>query len=74
MQAGRPTGWTMRLRNWAAAGRYCVLTDLTCYGKIIGGGNPTAAAAATLRELSKPGMFERLQRSGEAIRSGISAF
>ena len=65
----------MRLKDWAAAGRYCVLTDLTCYGKIIGGGYPTAAAtAATLRELAKPGMFERLQRSGEAIRSGIPAF
>ena len=64
----------MQLRNWAAAGRYYVLTDLTCYGKIIGGGYPTAAAAATtLRELAKPGMFERLQRSGEAIRSGIAA-
>lgn len=36
--------------------------------------NPMAAAAgaATLRELAKPGMYDRLNRVGESIRSGIS--
>ena len=35
--------------------------------------NPMAAAAgaATLRELAKPGMFDRLNQAGESIRSGI---
>lgn len=97
-----------RLAWGGAQEAFGVVPDLACYGKIIGGGYPTAAVcgredvldlsvfanranpdyvlfsgtfyanpmaaaagAATLRELAKPGMFERLNRVGESIRSGL---
>ena len=97
-----------RLAWGGAQEAFGVVPDLACYGKIIGGGYPTAAlcgredvlnlsvfanranpdyvlfsgtfyanpmaaaaGAATLRELAKPGMFDRLNRTGESIRSGL---
>ena len=97
-----------RLAWGGAQEAFGVVPDLACYGKIIGGGYPTAAVcgredvldlsvfanranpdyvlfsgtfyanpmaaaagAATLRELAKPGMFERLNEVGESIRSGL---
>ena len=97
-----------RLAWGGAQEAFGVVPDLACYGKIIGGGYPTAAVcgredvlnlsvfanranpdyvlfsgtfyanpmaaaagAATLRELAKPGMFDRLNQVGEAIRSGL---
>ena len=97
-----------RLAWGGAQEAFGVVPDLACYGKIIGGGYPTAAVcgredvlnlsvfanranpdyvlfsgtfyanpmaaaagAATLRELEKPGMFDRLNQVGESIRSGI---
>ena len=97
-----------RLAWGGAQEAFGVVPDLACYGKIIGGGYPTAAVcgredvldlsvfanranpdyvlfsgtfyanpmaaaagAATLQELAKPGMFERLNRVGESIRSGL---
>ena len=97
-----------RLAWGGAQEAFGVVPDLACYGKIIGGGYPTAAVcgredvlnlsvfanranpdyvlfsgtfyanpmaaaagAATLRELAKPGMFDRLNQVGESIRSGL---
>lgn len=97
-----------RLAWGGAQEAFGVVPDLACYGKIIGGGYPTAAVcgredvlnlsvfanranpdyvlfsgtfyanpmaaaagAATLRELAKPGMFDRLDQVGESIRSGL---
>jgi glutamate-1-semialdehyde 2,1-aminomutase len=97
-----------RLAWGGAQEAFGVIPDLACYGKIIGGGYPTAAVcgredvlnlsvfanranpdyvlfsgtfyanpmaaaagAATLRELAKPGMFDRLNHVGESIRSGL---
>ena len=97
-----------RLAWGGAQEAFGVIPDLACYGKIIGGGYPSAAVcgredvlglsvfanranpdyvlfsgtfyanpmaaaagAATLRELAKPGMFDRLNRVGESIRSAI---
>ncbi|MDE0158024.1 MAG: aminotransferase class III-fold pyridoxal phosphate-dependent enzyme [Gammaproteobacteria bacterium] len=97
-----------RLAWGGAQEAFSVVPDLACYGKIIGGGYPTAAVcgredvlnlsvfanranpdyvlfsgtfyanpmaaaagAATLRELAKPGMFDRLNQVGTSIRSGL---
>ena len=97
-----------RLAWGGAQEAFGVIPDLACYGKIIGGGfptaavcgradvldlsvfarraepdyvlfsgtfyaNPMAAAAgvATLRELARPGVFERLKQAGAALRSGL---
>ena len=97
-----------RLAWGGAQEAFGVVPDLACYGKIIGGGYPTAAlcgredvlnlsvfanrakpdyvlfsgtfyanpmaaaaGAATLRELAKPGMFDRLNQVGASIRSGL---
>lgn len=97
-----------RLAWGGAQEAFGVVPDLACYGKIIGGGHPTAAVcgradvldlsvfanrakpdyvlfsgtfyanpmaaaagAATLRELAKPGVFDRLNQAGRSIRSGI---
>src|SRR4029077_14148555 len=87
-----------------AQAMYAVRPDLTCLGKIIGGGLPigayggradlmeqvapagsvyqagtlsgnpvaVAAALAMLGELSKVGVYERLERSGARLADGIS--
>src|SRR3989440_3386347 len=92
-----------RVAYGGAQALYGVRPDLTCLGKIIGGGlpvgayggarqlmgqvaplgpvyqagtlsgNPVAVAAglATLRELSRPGAYERLESLGAALEAGI---
>ncbi|HXV37238.1 MAG TPA: glutamate-1-semialdehyde 2,1-aminomutase [Myxococcota bacterium] len=92
-----------RLGWGGAQARYRVKPDLTCLGKIIGGGlpaaayggrrdlmdqvapegsvyqagtlsgNPLAMAAglATLRELAKPGRYERLEAISEQLAQGL---
>jgi len=97
------TGFRVALGG--AQARYGVRPDLTCLGKIVGGGlpaaafggradlmdqiapegpifhagtlsgNPLAMAAglATLRELRKPGTYDRLEAGAEALASGFQA-
>ena len=92
-----------RVAYGGAQAKYGVNADLTCLGKIIGGGlpvgafggrrdimervapagdvyqagtlsgNPLAVAAglAQLGELSLPGVYERLERNGAALQSGL---
>lgn len=93
-----------RLTYGGAQNLFGISPDLTCLGKIIGGGlpvgayggkreimekvapvgpvyqagtlsgNPLAMAAgiATLRELSRPGVYEELERKGAALAAGIA--
>ncbi|HEV8436778.1 MAG TPA: glutamate-1-semialdehyde 2,1-aminomutase [Methylomirabilota bacterium] len=93
-----------RVAFGGAQARYGVSADLTCLGKIIGGGlpvgayggsrdlmsrmapqgpvyqagtlsgNPLAVASglATLRALEDPGVYERLERLGAALQTGIT--
>ncbi|MEW5933283.1 MAG: glutamate-1-semialdehyde 2,1-aminomutase [Bacillota bacterium] len=92
-----------RVAYGGAQALYGVVPDLTCFGKIIGGGlpvgayggrrdimemvapagpvyqagtlsgNPLAMTAglATLRVLSRPATYERLERSGAALEAGL---
>ncbi|ROQ91168.1 glutamate-1-semialdehyde 2,1-aminomutase [Desulfosoma caldarium] len=92
-----------RLAPGGAQERFAVRPDLTCLGKIIGGGlpvgayggrrdimekvaplgdvyqagtlsgNPLAMAAgfAMLQELSEPGIYESLEKKGEALEAGL---
>jgi glutamate-1-semialdehyde 2,1-aminomutase len=92
-----------RLALGGAQQRYAINPDLTCFGKIIGGGlpvgafggrveimdllaplgpvyqagtlsgNPLAMAAglAALRELQKPGVYDRLESLGAALETGM---
>jgi glutamate-1-semialdehyde 2,1-aminomutase len=92
-----------RVAHGGAQARYGVTPDLTCLGKVIGGGlpaaayggrreimelvapagpvyqagtlsgNPLAMAAGvvTLREIGKPGAFERLERIATRLRDGF---
>lgn len=94
-----------RLAPAGAQQRYAINPDLTCFGKIIGGGlpvgafggrveimdllaplgpvyqagtlsgNPLAMAAGitALRELQKPGAYERLEKSGAALEEGMKS-
>ena len=93
-----------RVAHGGAQALYGVVPDLTCLGKVIGGGlpvaayggreeimrlvapagsvyqagtlsgNPLAMAAgiATLRELAKPGTYERLAASGGALARSVA--
>ena len=95
------TGFRLGLGGWQMLSG--VTPDLTCLGKIIGGGLPigayggrrdlmemvapsglvyqagtlsgnplsVAAGLATLRELSRPGTYERLECLGAALEAGI---
>ncbi len=95
------TGFRVGLSG--AQGKFGITPDLTCLGKIIGGGlpvgayggkkeimeliapegpvyqagtlsgNPIAVSAglATLKELMKPGTYERLEAMGEMLEEGI---
>lgn len=92
-----------RLAWGGAQQRFAINPDLTCFGKIIGGGlpvgafggrneimemlaplgpvyqagtlsgNPLAMAAglAALRELNKPGAYEKLEQAGVALEQGM---
>lgn len=92
-----------RLSYGGAQGHYGIQPDLTCLGKVIGGGlpvgayggrreimqrvapsgpvyqagtlsgNPLAVAAglAMLRALKRPGVYEELQRKGQALAQGL---
>jgi glutamate-1-semialdehyde 2,1-aminomutase len=92
-----------RLAWGGAQQRFAINPDLTCFGKIIGGGlpvgafggrveimdmlapagpvyqagtlsgNPLAMAAGitALRELRKPGAYERLEQTGQALEIGM---
>jgi glutamate-1-semialdehyde 2,1-aminomutase len=92
-----------RVAHGGAQARYSVTPDLTCLGKVIGGGlpaaayggrraimeliapagpvyqagtlsgNPLAMAAGvvTLREIGKPGAFERLEHVATRLRDGF---
>ena len=92
-----------RLAAGGAQQRYAINPDLSCFGKIIGGGlpvgafggrveimdmlaplgpvyqagtlsgNPLAMAAgiAALRELSKPGAYEKLENTGAELEQGM---
>jgi glutamate-1-semialdehyde 2,1-aminomutase len=92
-----------RLAWGGAQQRYAINPDLSCFGKIIGGGlpvgafggrneimemlaplgpvyqagtlsgNPLAMAAgiAALRELNKPGTYEKLESAGAALEEGM---
>ncbi|MFL5802069.1 MAG: glutamate-1-semialdehyde 2,1-aminomutase [Roseiflexaceae bacterium] len=94
-----------RVAYGGAQARYGVTPDLTCLGKVIGGGlpaaayggrrdimeqiapagpvyqagtlsgNPLAMAAGivTLREIGKPGVFEKLERATEQLCDGFLA-
>jgi glutamate-1-semialdehyde 2,1-aminomutase len=94
-----------RLAWGGAQQRYAINPDLSCFGKIIGGGlpvgafggrneimemlaplgpvyqagtlsgNPLAMAAgiAALRELTKPGTYEKLESAGAALEEGMRA-
>ena len=90
--------------GWSGAqGRLGVTPDLTCLGKVIGGGLPVgayggpralmeqvapagpvyqagtlsgnpitvAAGLAVLRELARPGVYERLEASGQRLAEGL---
>ncbi len=93
-----------RVAYGGAQARYGIQPDLTCLGKIVGGGlpvgtygggreimevvaplgpvyqagtlsgNPLAMAAgcATLRELQKPGVYERLEELGARLGDGVA--
>ena len=68
--------------GWGGAqALYGVRPDLTCLGKIIGGGlpvgasgNPLAVAAglATLRALERPGVYERLEALGARVERDVA--
>jgi glutamate-1-semialdehyde 2,1-aminomutase len=94
-----------RIARGGAQERFGVRADITCLGKIIGGGLPvgafggpravmsqlapegpcyqagtlsgnplaTAAGLATLRELARPGVYERLEQSGAALEEALRA-
>lgn len=94
-----------RIAFGGAQERFSVRADLTCLGKIIGGGLPvgafggrreimrelapegpcyqagtlsgnplaTTAGLATLGELSRPGVYDRLEESGAALQDAILA-
>jgi glutamate-1-semialdehyde 2,1-aminomutase len=93
-----------RVAYGGAQQRYGVTPDLTCLGKVIGGGFPAAAfggrrdlmqqmapegpvyqagtlsgnplamaaGAATLRELERPGVYERLEGTARRLAEGLS--
>ena len=93
-----------RIAYGGAQERFGVRADITCLGKIIGGGLPvgafgarrevmrelapegpcyqagtlsgnplaTSSGLATLRELSRPGVYERLEESGAALEAAIT--
>jgi glutamate-1-semialdehyde 2,1-aminomutase len=93
-----------RVAYGGAQERFGVPADITCLGKIIGGGLPvgafgarrevmrelspegpcyqagtlsgnplaTSSGLATLRELSRPGVYERLEESGAALEAAIT--
>jgi len=93
-----------RIAYGGAQERFGVRADITCLGKIIGGGLPvgafgarrevmrelapegpcyqagtlsgnplaTSSGLATLRELSRPGVYERLEESGAALEAVIT--
>jgi glutamate-1-semialdehyde 2,1-aminomutase len=92
-----------RVAHGGAQARYGITPDLTCLGKVIGGGLPAAAyggrraimeliapagpvyqagtlsgnplamaaGAVTLREIAKPGVFERLERVATRLCDGF---
>lgn len=94
-----------RVARGCAQGLFKVMPDLTCFGKIIGGGlpvgayggsreimeciapvgsvyqagtlsgNPLAMTAgiATLKELNKPGVYEKLEKKAKKLISGIKS-
>lgn len=93
-----------RIAYGGAQERFGVRADLTCLGKVIGGGLPvgafgggrsvmrelapegpcyqagtlsgnplaTTAGLATLRQLATPGVYDRLEASGEALEQAIA--
>jgi len=51
---------------------YGITPDLTCLGKIIGGGMPVGAyGGKTLKVLSQPGVYEQLDKSTALLETGI---